>query len=123
MYFIKRAYEPANEQDGVRVLVDRIWPRGRSKTDLRIDHWLKDIAPSTELRKWFGHDPRKWNEFRARYAAELDEHPEDIEFLHSLRGKRVTLVFAARDFLHNNAAALAAYLAQAAKKPGSRFRG
>jgi len=122
MFRIKRAYEPAHERDGVRVLVDRIWPRGKSKADLKIDHWLKDLAPSAALRRWFNHDAQKWTEFRARYAKELDLKPKAIAFLVSLDDGLVTLVFAARDVEHNNAVALTAYLAQAVTSRGSRIR-
>ena len=111
---IKRAYAPAIRQDGCRVLVDRIWPRGVSKDALRIDHWLKEVAPSTALRAWFGHDPRKWDTFRARYYAELEQKPDEIAFLQDLvRRGVVTLVYAARDESHNNAQALAEFLIRA----------
>lgn len=122
MYRTKRAYEPPDRRDGVRVLVDRIWPRGRSSAELRIDHWPKDLAPSTALRKWFKHDPRKWDEFRARYAEELDKKPDAVASLLSLDRGRVTLVYAARDGEHNNAVALAAYLAQVTARPTSGVR-
>ena len=120
MFNVKRAYEPATKGDGVRVLVDRLWPRGRSKADLKIDHWLKDVAPSPSLRKWFNHDPEKWKEFRERYARELNDNREAVEPLLDLRAKTVTLVFAARDTEHNNAVALAGYLEKAAR--GKRAR-
>jgi uncharacterized protein YeaO (DUF488 family) len=104
---VKRAYEPASHEDGTRVLVDRVWPRGLSKSDLAIDRWLKDVAPSTELRRWFGHDPERWSEFRRRYARELREQSEPLEELRSLARKgRVTLLFAARDEAHNEAVVL-----------------
>ncbi|MGE0758234.1 MAG: DUF488 domain-containing protein [Pirellulaceae bacterium] len=119
---IKRAYAPASASDGCRVLVDRMWPRGISKDELRIDHWLKDAAPSASLRKWFDHDLQKWDEFRARYAAELDGKPEIIRFLLSREERRVTLVFAARDTKHNNAVALAEYLAKATRTMKHRVR-
>lgn len=107
---IKRAYEPAESADGQRVLVDRLWPRGVSHD--RIDAiWLKDIAPSDELRHWFGHDPAKWDEFRKRYNAELDANPTAVSELRELIAKgRVTLIYAAKDDAHNNAAALREYL-------------
>jgi uncharacterized protein YeaO (DUF488 family) len=105
---IKRAYEPAAASDGHRVLVDRIWPRGVSKANARIDEWAKELAPSTELRKWFGHDPERFDEFRRRYLAELAEQRDRVEELRR-RGK-VTLVYGARDPEHNNAAVLAELL-------------
>ena len=108
---LKRAYEPAAEGDGYRVLVDRVWPRGITKDTLRIDAWLKDLAPSTALRKWFAHDPKKWQEFRERYGRELDGQGPAIEELARRAGEgRVTLVFAARDRERNNAVALKDYL-------------
>jgi uncharacterized protein YeaO (DUF488 family) len=107
----KRAYEPPAPGDGWRVLIDRIWPRGIAKADLKIDAWQKDVAPSTGLRKWFGHDPKKWDEFRGRYARELEERPDAIEQLvEKARAGHVTLVFGARDVEHSNAAALKEYL-------------
>mgnify|MGYP002400927814 CR=1 FL=1 len=108
---IKRAYDAVTAQDGHRVLVDRIWPRGLSRDVLRIESWLKKIAPSTTLRKWFGHEPEKWDDFRAKYAEELRRKPDEITFLLELaREGIVTLVYAARDEAHNNALALAEYL-------------
>ncbi|MGE5524229.1 MAG: DUF488 domain-containing protein [Rhodospirillaceae bacterium] len=108
---VKRAYEPASAQDGLRVLVDRVWPRGMTKEKLHAHLWLKDIAPSTPLRKWFGHDPEKWPEFKKRYFRELDEHADAISELHRAAARQpVTLLFAARDEEHNNAVALAEYL-------------
>jgi uncharacterized protein YeaO (DUF488 family) len=110
----KRAYEPADPADGQRVLVDRLWPRGVSKAAAGLDLWLKAIAPSEDLRHWFGHDPARWGEFQARYAAELEANPEAVAELRSLMAKGpVTLVYAAHDTEHNNALALAAYLAKA----------
>ena len=101
---LKRAYDQAAETDGHRVLVDRIWPRGIAKEDLRIDAWLKDVAPSAGLRKWFRHDPAKWDEFKRRYARELQQHSDALEqLLKRARTGRVTLVFSARDTEHNNA--------------------
>jgi uncharacterized protein YeaO (DUF488 family) len=76
---LKRVYEPAAPEDGVRILVDRLWPRGLSKEKTAVDHWMKDIAPSAELRKWFGHDPDRWPEFRRRYMEELREHMEPLD--------------------------------------------
>jgi uncharacterized protein YeaO (DUF488 family) len=104
---LKRAYDPPAKSDGRRILVDRIWPRGIAKDDLRIDAWLKDVAPSTGLRKWFGHDPAKWDEFKKRYARELEQRPEALEELLEKAGAgHVTLVFGAKDIEHNNAVAL-----------------
>jgi uncharacterized protein YeaO (DUF488 family) len=104
---LKRAYDSPSDQDGTRVLVDRLWPRGVKKVDAAIDHWLKELAPSTELRKWFGHDPARWNEFRRRYSEELHEHRGELDQLRDLaRKRRVTLVYAARDEAHNEAVVL-----------------
>jgi uncharacterized protein YeaO (DUF488 family) len=104
---VKRAYEPAAKGDGVRILVDRLWPRGVSKEAAAIDDWMKELAPSTELRKWFGHDPERWTEFRRRYAAELKDRGEALSRLRALATKgRITLVYAARDEEHNDAVAL-----------------
>ncbi|MER8430239.1 DUF488 domain-containing protein [Mesorhizobium caraganae] len=108
---VKRAYEALASDDGQRVLVDRIWPRGISKEDAALTLWLKDIAPSDELRKWFGHEPARWAEFRKRYAVELDGNGEAAAQLRGLLGKgKVTLLYGAHDEAHNNAVALAGYL-------------
>ena len=109
---IKRAYEDAADGDGTRVLVDRLWPRGVSREKAAIDEWLKQVAPSDDLRKWFGHDPAKWDEFRTRYFGELDGAPDAVASLRQIvqQHKAVTLVYAARDELHNNAVALREYL-------------
>lgn len=108
---IKRAYDVASKDDGYRVLVDRLWPRGVSKDQARIDLWMKEIAPSTKLRQWFAHDPERWSEFRKRYFRELDEHPEVVEQLQTIiRKEPVTLVYAAKDEEHNDAVALQEYL-------------
>lgn len=108
---IKRAQSPAAGTDGRRILVDRLWPRGISKDRLHLDLWMKELAPSTELRKWFAHDPDKWQEFQKRYFAELDRNPEAVAELRKLlHAGRVTLIFSAHDEQHNNAAALRAYL-------------
>ena len=107
---LKRAYDHAARSDGPRILVDRIWPRGVAKEDADIAHWLKGLAPSTELRKWFGHDPDRWPGFRDRYFKELksDGTAEDLDLFRQIlkEHKRVTLVFAAKDTDHNNAVAL-----------------
>ena len=108
---IKRIYEPPASDDGQRVLVDRIWPRGVSKENAALTLWLKEIAPSDELRKWFGHEPERWAEFQRRYRAELDGNGEVVAKLRAmLRDSRVTLLYGAHDEAHNNAAALAGYL-------------
>ncbi|CAN7705388.1 MULTISPECIES: DUF488 domain-containing protein [Neorhizobium] len=104
---LKRAYEIPTEDDGIRVLVDRLWPRGIKKSDAAIDHWLKELAPSTDLRKWFGHDPARWTEFRRRYGAEIQEHRDALDRLRGMMAKgTVTLVYSAQDETHNNAVIL-----------------
>jgi uncharacterized protein YeaO (DUF488 family) len=104
---IKRVYLPPDKGDGQRVLVDRLWPRGVSKRDAAVDVWLKEIAPSAELRKWFGHDPAKWDEFRKRYRAELADNDEPIAQLRALIEEgRVTLLYGAHDEEHNQARVL-----------------
>ena len=109
---IKRVYEPAADGDGHRILVDRLWPRGLSKEKAHVDLWLKEIAPSTELRKWFGHDPKKWSEFQRRYRAELDENGEAVQALKQAIGKGpATLLYGARDEEHNEAVVLRDVLA------------
>jgi uncharacterized protein YeaO (DUF488 family) len=111
MIVLKRVYEKAGRDDGVRFLVERLWPRGVKKTDLRIDGWLKDAAPSDALRRWFAHDPEKWAEFRSRYFSELANHPETLEPIRDAAGHgRVTLLYSAHDTEHNNAVALKEYL-------------
>ncbi|MCL5282465.1 MAG: DUF488 family protein [Planctomycetes bacterium] len=108
---LKRAYEKPQKSDGFRVLIDRIWPRGVRKEDLKLDQWLRTLAPSTELRQWFGHDPAKWDQFRRRYWQELDTHPEEIELLRQkMRAGPLTIVFGSREERFNNAAALKEYL-------------
>jgi uncharacterized protein YeaO (DUF488 family) len=108
----KRIYAPPVESDGYRVLVDRLWPRGLSKAVASIDLWLRDVAPSTELRKWYGHDVERWPEFRERYQHELDGNGESLDTLHDLERQHgmVTLLFAARDEVHNEAEVLAEVL-------------
>lgn len=104
---LKRAYVTPSRDDGVRVLVDRLWPRGVLKLDAAIDHWLKELAPSTELRKWFGHDPSRWDEFQRRYKSELAGKTALLDELRAIaRRGRLTLVFAARDECHNQAVVL-----------------
>jgi uncharacterized protein YeaO (DUF488 family) len=108
---IKRAYEAPAEEDGTRILVDRLWPRGVSKKDAALDLWMKDIAPSTDLRKWFGHDPDRWDEFRRRYAREIEHNLSLLDQLRSLALKgRITLVYSARDETHNDAVELKALI-------------
>jgi uncharacterized protein YeaO (DUF488 family) len=107
----KRIYEPADKADGTRVLVDRVWPRGMTKERAAVDLWLKEIAPSPALRKWFGHDPQRWPEFRSRYRAELDRNTAAVGQLLDLAMKgKVTLLYAAQDVAHNHAVALIEYL-------------
>jgi uncharacterized protein YeaO (DUF488 family) len=108
---LKRAYEPAEQTDGVRILVDRLWPRGVSKAKAALDEWIKDIAPSTKLRKWFGHDPNRWAEFQRRYRAELRGQSETLARIRDLaREHVVTLVYSAHDEQHNDAVVLRAVL-------------
>jgi uncharacterized protein YeaO (DUF488 family) len=108
---IKRVYESAGPADGTRILVERLWPRGMRKEELTLDCWIKDVAPSTDLRRWFGHDPAKWEEFRRRYFAELDAHTPALQpLLEAARKGNVTLLYSSRDTEHNNAAALEEYL-------------
>ncbi len=108
---VKRVYEPPSAEDGQRVLVDRIWPRGVSKEHAALALWLKEIAPSDALRTWFGHEPARWAEFQERYGAELDGNGEAVAQLRGLLGKgKGTLLYGAHDQAHNNAVALAEYL-------------
>jgi uncharacterized protein YeaO (DUF488 family) len=107
MIVVKRIYDPPSRTDGTRILVDRLWPRGIRKDEAAIDEWLKDIAPSTVLRKSFGHDPDKWPLFKERYKKELKEHAEIVDELRRKTKKgRVTLLFSAKDAEHNNAVVL-----------------
>ncbi len=109
----KRVYDKASPDDGMRILVERLWPRGVTKGKAKIDLWLKDIAPSAELRKWFGHDPVKWEEFKKRYWNELRHNQPVVENLRAYMKKgQVTFVYAARDEQHNGALALRDYLTQ-----------
>jgi uncharacterized protein YeaO (DUF488 family) len=113
---LKRAYEKPAAEDGVRILIDRLWPRGVSKAAAAIDQWAKDIAPSTALRKWFDHDPVRWPEFRRRYTAELRAHADQLDALRVLAGTGpITLVYAAHDELHNDAVVLRDFLLKSAK--------
>ena len=107
MIKIKRAYEDYADDDGFRILVDRLWPRGLSTADAHIDLWLKDVAPSSELRKWFGHDPERWAEFRRRYRDELTDRSDNLKDLRNRAEQgTLTLVYAAKDVDHNNAVVL-----------------
>jgi uncharacterized protein YeaO (DUF488 family) len=107
---IKRVYEKPDPKDGFRILVDRLWPRGLTKEKAAVDLWLKDIAPSTELRKWFGHDPEKWKEFQKKYLKELKENKEAVDTLKEhLKKGTVTLLYAAKDEAHNEAEVLKDY--------------
>jgi uncharacterized protein YeaO (DUF488 family) len=107
---IKRIYEDAEESDGFRILVDRLWPRGLSKEKAKADLWLKDIAPSDALRKWFAHDQKKWSEFKRRYFEELKEKEELVDLIIEKARGRVTLLYGAKEEKYNNAAALKEYL-------------
>jgi uncharacterized protein YeaO (DUF488 family) len=108
---LKRVYEKPARADGRRILVDRIWPRGLTKREARVDEWLKEIAPSTGLRKWFAHDPARWKEFKKRYAEELDDQRDQVEYLaRAAKQHTVTLLFGAKDTEHNNAVALKEYI-------------
>jgi len=128
MFKIKRAYNDHDKDDGFRVLVDRLWPRGISKEKARLDLWMKDIAPSNDLRKWFGHDPDKWDEFKIRYLEELDEKKELIKQLKTIEKiyNKVTLIYSAKDDKHNNAVILLELLerpSKAVKTSVSRIHG
>jgi uncharacterized protein YeaO (DUF488 family) len=116
MLKLKRVYDPASSDDGRRFLMERLWPRGFRKDSLRLDGWLKDVAPSSKLRQWFGHDPQRWAAFRERYEAELTKNPEALEpILQAARQGTVTLVYSSRDSEHNNAVALRDYVARLRK--------
>ncbi len=104
---LKRVYEQPSPEDGMRILVDRLWPRGLTKERAAVDLWLKGVGPSTELRKWFGHDPSKWEPFQVRYRQELRDHPDDLNMLvEKCKERTVTLLFGARDDEHNEAQVL-----------------
>lgn len=113
---LKRVYEAPEESDGYRILTDRLWPRGISKEKAALDKWAKDMAPSPELRKWFGHDPEKYEEFRKKYRKELEENPAREDFLNLVKDKlkegRVSLLFGAKDKEHNQAVVLRDFLAE-----------
>lgn len=115
---VKRVYEPPEPGDGKRILVERLWPRGVRKDDLALDSWLKEVAPSADLRRWFGHDPARWEGFKRRYAAELSAQPGAWETIQrEADSGAVTLLFSARDVVHNNAVALKSFL-EARKERG-----
>ncbi len=110
---LKRAYDPATQEDGRRILVERLWPRGVRKADLKADAWLKDVAPSTQLRQWFAHRVERWDEFRRRYEKELDAKPDAwAPILHASSEGTVTLLYSAHDVLHNGALVLRNYLVE-----------
>jgi len=116
---IKRVYDRPGPVDGRRILVDRLWPRGLRKEEARIDYWAKDISPSSELRKWYGHDPAKWDEFKARYFVELERAAEGVERLRKeLAEGAATFVYSSKEPVINNAEALKLYLENRAKKKG-----
>ncbi len=121
---VKRVYDPPASSDGIRLLVDRLWPRGLSKQQARIDGWIRDVAPSDGLRRWFGHDPSRWDEFRARYFAELDgKHDTWAPLLARARRRPITLLYAAKDEAHNNAVALKEYLEDRSRRAMATARG
>jgi uncharacterized protein YeaO (DUF488 family) len=108
---VKRVYDAVSTSDGTRFLVERLWPRGVKKTTLRVDGWLKDVAPSTELRQWFRHDPAKWDEFRRRYFRQLSASPDEWSpIIESARHGAVTLIYSSHDTEHNNAVALQEFI-------------
>lgn len=108
---VKRVYEPMRRSDGIRFLVERFWPRAVKKEKLKLEAWLKDVAPSDGLRRWFGHDPAKWEEFQQRYRAELQTNPGALQpIMEAAKQGNVTLLYSARDTEHNNALVLKAYL-------------
>ena len=111
MIQIKRVYDPAMPGDGIRILAERLWPRGMKKEDAKLDDWLKEVAPSTELRKWFSHDPARWSDFQQRYWSELDQNPEVWQpIVESEKKDQVTLLFSSHDAEYNNVVALKRYL-------------
>jgi uncharacterized protein YeaO (DUF488 family) len=111
MFLVKRVYESPDSSDGARFLVERLWPRGVKKASLQMTAWVREAAPSDALRRWFGHDPAKWEEFQLRYFAELDGKPEAVRPLMEAAGRsNVTLLYSAHDIEHNNAVALKSYL-------------
>lgn len=120
MIKLKRAYDPVSHADGTRLLVERLWPRGLSKAKLHVHGWVKEVSPSTELRKWFSHDPEKWSRFRTRYFRELDSHPDAWRpIVSAARRGTVTLVYSSRDEQHNNAVALMDYVRAKMRTPSA----
>jgi len=118
MVKLKRVYDPVSRTDGKRILVERLWPRGLSKERVHATAWLKEVAPSTELRQWFNHDPLKWSRFRTRYCRELDSRPESWRpIVTAARRGSVTLIYSSHDEQHNNAIALQEYLRARARTP------
>jgi len=121
MFALKRVYEPSTASDGRRILVDRLWPRGLTKRAADVDEWLKEVAPSTQLRKWFGHDSAKWPEFKRRYRRELHAHRAEVDRIARLAARRrVTLVYGAKDDEHNDAVVLASVLRRKMKRPAAK---
>lgn len=117
MLKIKRVYENIEESDGIRFLVERLWPRGIKKGELLMEAWLKDVAPSANLRRWFAHDITKWDEFQRRYRAELDENPDAWKvILEALKQGNITLLYSARDKEHNSAVVLKSFLEEYLRK-------
>lgn len=111
MIKLKRAYDPPSDDDGKRVLVERLWPRGVTKVEAKIDEWMKDVAPSAELRKWYAHDVEKWPEFKRRYTEELKQHGDEVSELKKMtRGSVVTFIYAAHDTEHNSAVVLKEFI-------------
>lgn len=117
MIHLKRAYEKSSKQDGQRILVERLWPRGLSKAKAALDLWLKDVAPSPGLRQWFGHDPARWNQFKQRYWKELKNNTDVVDLLRQkARQGKVTFIYAAHDEQHNGALALKEFIEQNGKE-------
>ncbi|ABP95044.1 protein of unknown function DUF488 [Metallosphaera sedula] len=122
MIKIKRVYDEASSDDGVRVLVDLLWPRGLRKEEAKIDLWMRQVAPSDELRKWFGHDPRRWEEFKRRYLDELRNNPAVKDLVELASNRDVTLLFSARDRERNNAVVLKEYVEEELKSRGKGLK-
>ena len=117
MIHLKRAYEKSSTEDGVRILVERLWPRGLTKARAAVDLWIKDLAPSPDLRKWFGHDPARWKQFKQRYWSELKNKQDDVDVLRrKARAGKVTFIYAAHDEEHNGALALKEFIEQRGKE-------
>jgi len=120
MIKLKRVYDPVADDDGTRFLVERLWPRGIKKSDLQMQAWLKDVAPSSSLRQWFSHDPKKWNDFRERYFRELRSNVRALEPIVAAAKGTVTLLYSSRDSEHNNAVALRDYIEGQSRKNKNR---